>query len=142
MLSGFTFFDDKRPQSLRIQPSIEKFAATFNQLSDGLLNGLDWNNIFVAGGIALAVGGMIGDSSTTLTALRWILTVSFLGTGGGRSETTRGLTIFTMSFPDLWSSSSWHSGAKAVLGRIDCGPIKLLQLIEMPIGSYRRDAGY
>ncbi|KAJ7074718.1 hypothetical protein C8F01DRAFT_33937 [Mycena amicta] len=34
-------------------PSSSAFKARFDELSGGLLNGLDWNNVFVAGGIVL-----------------------------------------------------------------------------------------
>lgn len=38
---------------MQVQPSISAFAKTFEQISDGLLRGLDWNNVCIAGGIAL-----------------------------------------------------------------------------------------
>ncbi|KAJ7159751.1 hypothetical protein C8R46DRAFT_1194970 [Mycena filopes] len=41
-----------RPK-IEIQPSTAAFKSTFDRLSDGLLKGLDWNNVFIAGGIIL-----------------------------------------------------------------------------------------
>jgi hypothetical protein len=52
-VSGYTFLDAKRARSIDIQPSLGRFATAFRELSDGLLKGLDWTNVFVAGGIVL-----------------------------------------------------------------------------------------
>lgn len=52
-MNGYKILDSKRPSSISIQRSVEQFASTFNHLSDGLLQGLDWTNVFVAGGMAL-----------------------------------------------------------------------------------------
>jgi hypothetical protein len=41
-------------QSIEIQPYVEAFSTTFSALSDRLLEGLNWDNVFVAGGIILA----------------------------------------------------------------------------------------
>lgn len=46
--------DLKRTDTLDIQASIGDFEATFSVLTDGLLRGLDWSNIFVAGGMPLS----------------------------------------------------------------------------------------
>jgi hypothetical protein len=53
-LSGYKFLDLKRTPTVEIQPSIAVFSSTFTKLTDGLLEGLDWNNVFVAGGVVLA----------------------------------------------------------------------------------------
>jgi hypothetical protein len=50
---GFEFFDAKRPRLLRIQPSTEAFISTFNRITRDILNGLNWENIFIAGGMVL-----------------------------------------------------------------------------------------
>lgn len=50
---GFKFLDAKRAPVIRIQPSVSAFSSAFTKLTDNLLNGLDWDNIFVAGGIIL-----------------------------------------------------------------------------------------
>ncbi|KAH0560095.1 hypothetical protein GP486_003388 [Trichoglossum hirsutum] len=50
---GFEFFDAKRPRSLRLQPSTEAFISTFNRITRGILQNLNWNNVFIAGGMVL-----------------------------------------------------------------------------------------
>ncbi|KAI9760700.1 MAG: hypothetical protein M1840_002348 [Geoglossum simile] len=50
---GFEFFDAKRPQSLEILPSTEAFISTFNRITGGILRGLKWDNVLVAGGMVL-----------------------------------------------------------------------------------------
>jgi hypothetical protein len=52
-VSGYTLLDAKRASTINIQPSLARFADAFRELSDGLLKGLDWKNVFVAGGIVL-----------------------------------------------------------------------------------------
>ncbi|KAF8320355.1 hypothetical protein DL93DRAFT_2224717 [Clavulina sp. PMI_390] len=53
-LSGYTILDDLRPPEIRIQPSFASFQVMFSKITDSLLNGLDWSNVFVAGGIVLS----------------------------------------------------------------------------------------
>jgi hypothetical protein len=50
---GFEFFNAKRSRSLQIQPSTEAFISTFNRITRGILRGLNWDNVLVAGGIVL-----------------------------------------------------------------------------------------
>jgi hypothetical protein len=50
---GFEFFDAKRPRLLRLQPSTEAFISTFNRITRGILEGLSWDNVFIAGGMIL-----------------------------------------------------------------------------------------
>ncbi|KAH0547746.1 hypothetical protein FGG08_000003 [Glutinoglossum americanum] len=50
---GFNFFDAKRPRLLRLQPSTEAFISTFHRITRGILEGLNWSNVFVAGGMIL-----------------------------------------------------------------------------------------
>lgn len=52
-MTGYTSLDAKRASSIDIQPSLAAFRDTFHYLSDGSFKGLDWSNIFVAGGIIL-----------------------------------------------------------------------------------------
>ncbi|KAF3931150.1 hypothetical protein ABW20_dc0110104 [Dactylellina cionopaga] len=54
MISSFSYLDHYRPRTLKIQPSTEAYKKTFERLMGGALEGLDWNNIFVAGGMALS----------------------------------------------------------------------------------------
>jgi hypothetical protein len=49
----FTFFDEKREREVKILPSNAKFAEAFHRLTSGILDGLDWDNILVAGGMAV-----------------------------------------------------------------------------------------
>ncbi|KAF8319264.1 hypothetical protein DL93DRAFT_2164482 [Clavulina sp. PMI_390] len=53
-LSGQMLLDQKRLSTLPLQPSLEKFVAAFDHLTDGLLKNLNWDHIFVAGGMALS----------------------------------------------------------------------------------------
>ncbi|KAI9876534.1 MAG: hypothetical protein M1830_006297 [Pleopsidium flavum] len=50
---GFEFLDEQRPRTLQIQPNSKLFAETFHRITRGILRGLDWSNVFIAGGIAL-----------------------------------------------------------------------------------------
>ncbi|KAJ7128823.1 hypothetical protein C8R43DRAFT_1074699 [Mycena crocata] len=52
-LPGYSVLDSARAPKIDIQPSTPAFKRTFDDLSDGLLRNLDWNNIIVAGGIVL-----------------------------------------------------------------------------------------
>lgn len=53
-LSGLTLLDYNKPPTLNIQPSLRSFIRAFDVLTQGLLDGLDWDHVFVAGGMALA----------------------------------------------------------------------------------------
>lgn len=53
-VSGRPILDLKLPLQLNIQSSISSYVSTFSALTGGLLVGLDWTNVCVAGGIALA----------------------------------------------------------------------------------------
>lgn len=50
---GLEFLDENRPRSLQIQPNSKVFAKAFDRITRSILHGLDWSNIFIAGGIAL-----------------------------------------------------------------------------------------
>ncbi|KAK6512316.1 hypothetical protein TWF481_001204 [Arthrobotrys musiformis] len=52
--SGLQYLDQKRPRTIKIQPSTAAFKKTFDRLMGGALDGLDWNNILVAGGMSLS----------------------------------------------------------------------------------------
>ncbi|KAJ7698595.1 hypothetical protein B0H17DRAFT_1328498 [Mycena rosella] len=52
-LPGYELLCDAREPRITIQPSVEAFERTFEHMSDGSLKNLDWNNLFVAGGIVL-----------------------------------------------------------------------------------------
>lgn len=53
-VSGKTILDLKMTKEIRLQPSMDSFISTFEVLTGGLLKGLNWDNVFVAGGMALA----------------------------------------------------------------------------------------
>ncbi|KAJ7430004.1 hypothetical protein B0H11DRAFT_1714224, partial [Mycena galericulata] len=52
-LSDFEVLCNSRAEKITIQASTQAFEETFNRMSDGLLKNVDWNNLFVAGGIVL-----------------------------------------------------------------------------------------
>lgn len=50
---GLEVLDELRKRELSIQPSSAAFSQTFDRITRGILNGLDWSNVLVAGGIVL-----------------------------------------------------------------------------------------
>ena len=50
---GSEVLDEKRPRTVRILASDEAFSLTFQRITCGILHGLDWRNVFMAGGLAL-----------------------------------------------------------------------------------------
>ena len=50
---GLEFLDEHRKRNIELLASSNVFAKTFDRITKGILTGLDWNNVFVAGGIAL-----------------------------------------------------------------------------------------
>lgn len=50
---GLEFLDELRQRHLTIQPNSASFAKVFERITRGVLGGLDWSNVFVAGGMAL-----------------------------------------------------------------------------------------
>ena len=50
---GLEFLDAVRKRELSIQPSSSSFCKVFERITRGVLRGLDWSNVFVAGGMAL-----------------------------------------------------------------------------------------
>jgi hypothetical protein len=53
-LSGRAILDEKRPNAIQVQPSVDAFRRVFHRLTGGLLDGMDWSNVFVAGGMVLS----------------------------------------------------------------------------------------
>ncbi|KAF8319266.1 hypothetical protein DL93DRAFT_2094740 [Clavulina sp. PMI_390] len=53
-LSGRMLLDQRRLPILPIQPSLEKYLAAFDHLTGGLLKNLNWDHVFVAGGMPLS----------------------------------------------------------------------------------------
>ncbi|KAJ3740389.1 hypothetical protein DFH05DRAFT_1508590 [Lentinula detonsa] len=52
-LPGYTILAEKRSPTIFVQPTASDFKGRFDCMSGGLLAGLDWSNIFVAGGLVL-----------------------------------------------------------------------------------------
>ncbi|KZS92832.1 hypothetical protein SISNIDRAFT_428820 [Sistotremastrum niveocremeum HHB9708] len=52
-MEGFTILDLKRDSRVRLQSSVANFTTTFDRLTEGVLRGLNWDNVFVAGGMVL-----------------------------------------------------------------------------------------
>ncbi|KAL8800663.1 MAG: hypothetical protein Q9182_005033 [Xanthomendoza sp. 2 TL-2023] len=50
---GFEFLDQKRKQSMQILGTDARWKETFDRATNGCLDGLDWNNVFIAGGVVL-----------------------------------------------------------------------------------------
>lgn len=50
-LPGFTVLGEKRKPSVYIQPTIQAFKSSWDAMTDNVLRGLSWDNIFVAGGL-------------------------------------------------------------------------------------------
>lgn len=53
-LDGKAILDLKRTDSIQLQLSLPLFVSAFESLTGGLLNKLEWDHIFVAGGMALS----------------------------------------------------------------------------------------
>lgn len=52
-VDGFMFLDARKAAHIYIQPNAQRFKDSFERLTSGQLKGLDWSNIFVAGGSVL-----------------------------------------------------------------------------------------
>ena len=50
---GYEFLNEKRKRTIEIVSDMGSYSTTFARITDNILNGLDWNNVFVAGGTAL-----------------------------------------------------------------------------------------
>ncbi|KAJ7016580.1 hypothetical protein C8F04DRAFT_1281023 [Mycena alexandri] len=69
-LPGYQVLSGKRAPQIEIQPSAAGFKSTFDRLSDGLLKGLDWKNVFIAGGIVL--GALLAVRTQPGIAAQWV----------------------------------------------------------------------
>lgn len=59
----YAILGEKIPSELKIQGSSDSFKRRFDRMTDGILEGLNWNNVFVAGGMALSVLSCVDDDS-------------------------------------------------------------------------------
>ena len=50
---GFEILDECRQRTIRVQPNNDAFAETFERITKGILRGLDWSNVFIAGGMVV-----------------------------------------------------------------------------------------
>ncbi|KAL9126622.1 MAG: hypothetical protein Q9217_004360 [Psora testacea] len=50
---GLEILDYLRAKNMQIQATDTSFSQTFGRVTNGILDGLDWNNVFMAGGMAL-----------------------------------------------------------------------------------------
>ncbi|KAL8690061.1 MAG: hypothetical protein Q9218_004414 [Villophora microphyllina] len=50
---GFEFLDVKRKQVIELHGSNDSFVKTFDRVTYGILKGLDWSHVFIAGGMVL-----------------------------------------------------------------------------------------
>ncbi|KDQ12971.1 hypothetical protein BOTBODRAFT_146486 [Botryobasidium botryosum FD-172 SS1] len=69
--SGFTVLDQKRATRIQVQPSTECFEETFVEMTGGILAGLNWDNVLVAGGIALGALLCVDARDTVATPKWW-----------------------------------------------------------------------
>lgn len=52
-LPGYTTLHQKRATTVYVQPTLASFQETWGKMTDNALKGLDWSNVFVAGGLVL-----------------------------------------------------------------------------------------
>ena len=50
---GFEILDECRQRIIHIQPNDASFVSTFERITRGILRGLNWSNVIVAGGMAV-----------------------------------------------------------------------------------------
>ncbi|KAJ7065687.1 hypothetical protein C8F01DRAFT_751051 [Mycena amicta] len=63
-LPGFCVLSERRDKTITIQPSLSASKARFAQMTGDVLKGLDWNNVFIAGGMALGALLSVKDDSS------------------------------------------------------------------------------
>ncbi|KDQ15211.1 hypothetical protein BOTBODRAFT_174059 [Botryobasidium botryosum FD-172 SS1] len=54
-LPGYHFLHEKRAAAIYVQPSLSAFQERWNAMTGNILSGLDWSNVFIAGGLVLGV---------------------------------------------------------------------------------------
>jgi hypothetical protein len=70
-VDGWKCLDAKRSPSISIQPNTNLFKKSFEEMTLGQLKGLDWSNIFVAGGIVVGSLLCTEDSTSENTKEQW-----------------------------------------------------------------------
>lgn len=71
-VDGFTCLNARRESVMRIQPNSKHYTERFHELTNGQLKGLDWSNIFVAGGIALGSLLSVKSPGTAQSTDQWL----------------------------------------------------------------------
>ena len=69
--AGFTFLNKRRSSFTYIQPSLPMFERRFHEMTYGQLDGLDWSNIFVAGGMVLGTLLGVEEKDAPNTVDQW-----------------------------------------------------------------------
>ena len=62
---GFNFFDAKQKQEIAIHGTDDSFRTALHRVTHNVLEGLDWNNVFLAGGMVLHTLQHLDPSSDT-----------------------------------------------------------------------------
>ncbi|PVF99136.1 hypothetical protein CPB86DRAFT_814258, partial [Serendipita vermifera] len=70
-VDGWKCLDARRSKTISIQPSTKSFKEKFEEMTLGQLKGLDWSNIFIAGGIVVGSLLCTGDPSSESTDKQW-----------------------------------------------------------------------
>ncbi len=77
-LPGFTVLGEKRKSAVYLQPTIQAFKYCWDIMTDNVLRGLNWDNVFVAGGLVFGalLTPQVPDAHTDYTdvskAEEWI----------------------------------------------------------------------
>lgn len=74
-LSGFTALGEKRKSAVYLQPTIQAFKSCWDAMTDHVLHGLNWDNVFVAGGFVFGtlLTPQVSDAYTDVSkAEEWI----------------------------------------------------------------------
>ncbi|KAK0185798.1 hypothetical protein F5146DRAFT_1163287 [Armillaria mellea] len=74
-LPGFTVLGEKRKSAVYLQPTIQAFKSCWAAMTDNVLRGLNWDNVFVAGGFVFGtlLTPQVSDTYTDVSkAEEWI----------------------------------------------------------------------
>ncbi|KAK0187055.1 hypothetical protein F5146DRAFT_1141915 [Armillaria mellea] len=76
-IPGYLVLTERRKSVVFLQPNIQRFRSTWDEITDKVLDGLDWDHIMVAGGMVLAtllcpsIPSEIHDTSNAHTVEEW-----------------------------------------------------------------------
>lgn len=71
-VDGFKCLDRKRASTVHIQANNQEYKKVFHKMTNGQLEGLDWSNIFVAGGMTLGALLCVETPNASQSAENWI----------------------------------------------------------------------